>query len=36
MYEELFDELQDKYGELEEFHVCENLGEHLAVNKYIS
>ncbi len=34
-YEELFVELEDKYGELEELNICENLSEHLAGNTYL-
>jgi splicing factor U2AF subunit len=34
-YEELFVELEEKYGELEELNICENLNEHLVGNTYI-
>lgn len=34
-YEEVFFELEDKYGEIEEMNVCENLGDHLVGNVYI-
>jgi splicing factor U2AF subunit len=34
IYEELFVELEDKYGELEELNICENLSEHLIGNTY--
>jgi splicing factor U2AF subunit len=27
--------LQDKYGEIEEMNVCDNLGDHLVGNVYI-
>ena len=33
-YEELFLELESKYGELEELNVCENLNDHLIGNTY--
>ena len=35
VYEEVFFELEDKYGEIEEMNVCENLGDHLVGNVYI-
>lgn len=34
-YEELFVEIESKYGELEELNVCENLNEHLVGNTYV-
>jgi hypothetical protein len=34
-YEEVFFEIEDKYGEIEEMNVCENLGDHLVGNVYI-
>ncbi len=34
-YEDLFVEMSDKYGPVEELHVCDNLGEHLIGNVYI-
>jgi splicing factor U2AF 35 kDa subunit len=33
-YEELLTEMEDKYGELEELNICENISEHLAGNTY--
>lgn len=33
-YEEIFDELS-KYGEIEELHVCDNLGDHMLGNVYV-
>ena len=33
-YEELFVEMEEKYGEIEELNICENLSEHLAGNTY--
>lgn len=33
-YEEVFLELA-KYGEIEELHVCDNIGEHLLGNVYV-
>jgi splicing factor U2AF subunit len=29
-FEELFVELERKYGEIEEMNICDNLSEHLA------
>jgi splicing factor U2AF subunit len=34
-YEELFVEMEDKYGEIEELHICENMNEHLVGNTYV-
>ncbi|KAI3386716.1 hypothetical protein SNEBB_000472 [Seison nebaliae] len=34
-YEELWVEISEKYGEIEEMKVCDNLGEHLVGNCYI-
>ena len=34
-FEEVFVECEDKYGEIEEMNVCDNLGDHLVVNVYI-
>lgn len=34
-FEEIFSELEDKYGEIEEMNVCDNLGDHLVGNVYI-
>ena len=33
-YEEVFQELSE-YGEIEEMHVCDNLGDHLVGNVYV-
>nr|XP_020024162.1 splicing factor U2AF 26 kDa subunit isoform X2 [Castor canadensis] len=33
--EEVFTELQEKYGEIEEMNVCDNLGDHLVGNVYV-
>jgi splicing factor U2AF subunit len=33
-YEEVFEELGE-YGEIEEMHVCDNLGDHLVGNVYV-
>jgi splicing factor U2AF subunit len=33
-YEDFFCELA-QYGEIEEMHVCENIGEHLIGNVYV-
>ena len=34
-FEEVFIECEDKYGEIEEMNVCDNLGDHLVGNVYI-
>lgn len=34
-FEEIFVELEQKYGEIEEMNVCDNLGDHLVGNVYI-
>ncbi|CAK9303470.1 unnamed protein product [Gordionus sp. m RMFG-2023] len=34
-FEEVFTELEDKYGEVEEMNICDNLGEHLVGNVYV-
>nr|XP_032820400.1 splicing factor U2AF 35 kDa subunit-like isoform X3 [Petromyzon marinus] len=34
-FEEVFVELEEKYGEIEEMNVCDNLGDHLVGNVYI-
>ena len=34
-YEEVFYEIESKYGEIEEMNVCENLGDHIVGNAYI-
>ena len=34
-FEEVFTEAEDKYGEIEEMNVCDNLGDHLVGNVYI-
>jgi len=34
-FEEIFVELEDKYGKIEEMNVCDNLGDHLVGNVYI-
>lgn len=34
-FEEIFVELELKYGEIEEMNVCDNLGDHLVGNVYI-
>jgi len=34
-FEEVFTELERKYGEIEEMNVCDNLGDHLVGNVYI-
>ncbi len=34
-FEEVFVEVEEKYGEIEEMNVCDNLGDHLVGNVYI-
>ena len=34
-FEDIFCEMEDEYGPVEEFHICENLGDHLIGNIYI-
>jgi len=34
-FEEVFVELEDKYGPIEEMNVCDNLGDHLVGNVYV-
>lgn len=34
-FEEVFVELEEKYGAIEEMNVCDNLGDHLVGNVYI-
>lgn len=34
-FEEVFTELQEKYGEIEEMNICDNLGDHLVGNVYV-
>ncbi|XP_069313389.1 splicing factor U2AF 26 kDa subunit isoform X2 [Eulemur rufifrons] len=33
--QEVFTELQEKYGEIEDMNVCDNLGDHLMGNVYV-
>ncbi|KAE9554630.1 hypothetical protein FO519_002190 [Halicephalobus sp. NKZ332] len=33
-YEEVFTEIEDSYGRINQMHVCENMGEHLIGNVY--
>uniref|UniRef100_A0A8C4PXV6 U2 small nuclear RNA auxiliary factor 1 n=1 Tax=Eptatretus burgeri TaxID=7764 RepID=A0A8C4PXV6_EPTBU len=33
--QEVFTELNEKYGEIEEMNVCDNLGDHLVGNVYV-
>ncbi|EMP29870.1 Splicing factor U2AF 26 kDa subunit [Chelonia mydas] len=33
--QEVFTELEEKYGEIEEMNVCDNLGDHLVGNVYV-
>jgi splicing factor U2AF subunit len=35
IFEELFVEIELKYGEIEEMNICDNLSEHLAGNTYV-
>ncbi|XP_030834196.1 splicing factor U2AF 35 kDa subunit [Strongylocentrotus purpuratus] len=34
-FEEVFAEMEQKYGEIEEMNVCDNLGDHLVGNVYV-
>lgn len=34
-FEDVYVECEDKYGEIEELNVCDNLGDHLVGNVYI-
>ncbi|XP_071477514.1 splicing factor U2AF 26 kDa subunit-like isoform X3 [Diadema antillarum] len=34
-FEEVFAEMEAKYGEIEEMNVCDNLGDHLVGNVYV-
>lgn len=34
-FEEVFTELQEKYGEIEEMNMCDDLGDHLVGNVYV-
>uniref|UniRef100_A0A8C3SKW0 Splicing factor U2AF 26 kDa subunit n=1 Tax=Chelydra serpentina TaxID=8475 RepID=A0A8C3SKW0_CHESE len=34
-FEEVFTELEEKYGEIEEMNICDNLGDHLVGNVYV-
>ncbi|GAU99229.1 hypothetical protein RvY_10261 [Ramazzottius varieornatus] len=34
-FEEVFTEVEDRYGEIEEMNICDNLGDHLVGNVYI-
>ena len=34
-FEDVFIELEEKYGEIEELNVCDNLGDHLIGNVYV-
>lgn len=33
--QEVFTELQERYGDIEEMNVCDNLGDHLVGNVYV-
>uniref|UniRef100_A0A8C5QTC6 U2 small nuclear RNA auxiliary factor 1 like 4 n=1 Tax=Leptobrachium leishanense TaxID=445787 RepID=A0A8C5QTC6_9ANUR len=34
-FEEIFTEMEQKYGEVEEMNICDNLGDHLVGNVYV-
>ncbi|XP_006998501.1 splicing factor U2AF 35 kDa subunit-like isoform X1 [Peromyscus maniculatus bairdii] len=34
-FEEVFTEMEEKYGQVEEMNVCDNLGDHLMGNVYV-
>lgn len=33
--QEVFTEMEEKYGEVEEMNICDNLGDHLVGNVYV-
>lgn len=35
LYQEVFSEMEEKYGEVEEMNICDNLGDHLVGNVYV-
>lgn len=35
LFQEVFTEMEEKYGEVEEMNVCDNLGDHLVGNVYV-
>ena len=35
LQQEVFTEMEEKYGEVEEMNVCDNLGDHLVGNVYV-
>lgn len=35
LFEDIFIELEDKYGSIEEMNICDNLGDHLVGNVYV-
>lgn len=35
LIQEVFTEMEEKYGEVEEMNVCDNLGDHLVGNVYV-
>lgn len=35
LLQEVFTEMEEKYGEVEEMNVCDNLGDHLVGNVYV-
>lgn len=35
VFQEVFTEMEEKYGEVEEMNVCDNLGDHLVGNVYV-
>ena len=34
-FEDVFWELEEKYGKIEQMNVCDNLGDHLVGNVYV-
>lgn len=34
-FEEIFTEIELKYGEIEEMNICDNIGEHMIGNVYV-
>lgn len=35
VFEEIYCEIEDTYGEVDEINVCDNMGEHMIGNTYI-
>ena len=35
VFEQIYIELEDTYGEVDEINVCDNMGEHMIGNCYV-